>query len=229
MDKMIVQSPDSVIKEIDMLVSKAGDADDMYKYLVITLTSKYEKSKIMCMDKVAYHMFKNYYQKDPRTDWIDSTTKEKIDDFVLKNHYSQCGDVGQNLMMKDTTGKIRTLYDIDKEHTVVVFWSATCGHCKKTMPKLSDYYKETKDQYDYEIYAVDIDYKESDLKKFREFSKKHGFEWINVYDPEDANRFRHKYNVYSTPTFYLLDADKKIIAKRFDIETLKRILENSAK
>ena len=58
-----------------------------------------------------------------------------------------------------------------------------------------------------------------------EFIKKyHTEQFINVIDPYNYSKFRDKYDIYSTPTVYLLDKDKKIIAKRLDLEQLKELL-----
>ena len=49
--------------------------------------------------------------------------------------------------------------------------------------------------------------------------------WINVWDPYNLTNFRFFYNINSTPMMYLLDENKKIIAKKISAETLRNILE----
>jgi len=49
--------------------------------------------------------------------------------------------------------------------------------------------------------------------------------WINVWDPNNSSNFRFFYNIYSTPTIYLLDKDKTIIAKRIGHESVRKIIE----
>lgn len=223
LDEVLLQAPDTLIKHIDKIIARAGDNDEMFKYLVVNITSKYEKSNIMCIDKIPLHMFQKYYLNDERVDWIDSTTEHKIKVQVQKLRYNQCGDVAQEISMKDTTGQKHNLGSIDADYTVLYFWSATCGHCKKATPKLHDFYLEHKDDYNMEVFAVCIDKKPKEYKKFM---NKHQLSWINVADFDDEDQYyRVKYNVYSTPVIYLLDKDKKIVAKRFDVETLKKILE----
>ncbi|MCG8410920.1 MAG: hypothetical protein MI739_06530, partial [Bacteroidales bacterium] len=50
-------------------------------------------------------------------------------------------------------------------------------------------------------------------------------DWINVWDNYNMTNFRFFYNINSTPSIYLLDENKKIIAKRISHETLKEILD----
>lgn len=222
-----VEQADSLIKMVDELIEMTGENNfDMYKYLVNHFTKYSEKTKVMCMSKLKWHMYKRYYLDDPRTDWLDSAAIKKVQRYEYMMRYNHCGDIAQDLSMTDTNDVIHKISDIRNKYTVVVFWSATCGHCKKTMPKLSELYKRIKDEYDFEVYSVHIDREE---KKWKEFIKKHNFEWLDVNDPKDTNKFRIRYNVYSTPTFYLLDENKKIIGKRFDVDLLEKILKDLEK
>lgn len=225
MEDLTVQIPDSVIKEADYLVKSAGDSYEMFKYLVMTITRNAEKNKIMCFDKVRLHMYQEYYMKDNRVDWIDSTIEAKIKEEIAKLRYNQCNDTAQELVMQDTTGKSWRLSDIPADYTIVYFWSATCGHCKKATPKLQTLYEVTKHRYNWEVYSVCID---RDLKEFKKFINKYNFNWPNVYDTEDKNYFRVKYNVFSTPQIYILDKNKKIVAKRIDVSTIEKILSEKS-
>jgi hypothetical protein len=69
-------------------------------------------------------------------------------------------------------------------------------------------------------------YTQGDKTEWLEYIHDKGYEdWINVWDAYNLTNFRFFYNIYSTPTIYLLDKDKKIIAKRIGAETLKSLLE----
>jgi len=62
-------------------------------------------------------------------------------------------------------------------------------------------------------------------------------DWLNGYQTEeDLNRevkegkpttIRQLYDVYKTPTFYLLDKNKKIVAKNLSIEQFNDFLETT--
>ena len=51
-------------------------------------------------------------------------------------------------------------------------------------------------------------------------------DFINVSDTDNKTNFRVFYDIYSTPVLYLLDKDKKILAKRLDIYNLKKYLNH---
>jgi hypothetical protein len=46
-----------------------------------------------------------------------------------------------------------------------------------------------------------------------------------VYDPNNETNFRKLYDIYSTPVLYLLDENKKIIAKRLNVEQVKEFIQ----
>jgi thiol-disulfide isomerase/thioredoxin len=111
---------------------------------------------------------------------------------------------------------------VKAEYTILYFWSATCGHCKKTTPKLYEMYKRLK-PHGLEIYTVHIDENKKPLKKYLD---EHQFTWITTNAPNNEFNYRVYYNVFSTPVIYLLDKNKKIIGKRMDVITLEKILSD---
>jgi len=101
------------------------------------------------------------------------------------------------------------------------FWSASCGHCIKEVPILHEVYQHYKED-GVKCMAVSTDL---EREGWVEFIEKHELtDWINAIDVERHSNFRFDYHVYSTPVLYLLDEEKKIVAKRISVETLDDIL-----
>ena len=83
------------------------------------------------------------------------------------------------------------------------------------------------------IYAVNIN--EPEMKAWKNFivdNKLSG--WVHAHETaaiktatEKANQmnFRQAYDIYKTPTFYLLDQDKHIIAKQLSMEQFDEIMK----
>jgi len=86
-------------------------------------------------------------------------------------------------------------------------------------------YKKLKTKYDVEVFTISIDDKSKE-KVFKEYINEHQYEWIIGWGDKNYNDFRTKYNVFSTPTMYLLDADKKIIGKELNPQLLEKIITN---
>ena len=49
-------------------------------------------------------------------------------------------------------------------------------------------------------------------------------DFINVYDPNRTSNFMETFDVVGTPVIYLLDENKRIIAKKINVETLEKLL-----
>jgi thiol-disulfide isomerase/thioredoxin len=219
-DELTYKTCDSSKKSTERVLSYQMQ-NDMFKYLLSHIYGKYNKSNVMCMDCMELFMFDKYFLKDSRVDWISEENRKKIQEEVWKLEHNQCGNKVYPMTMKDTSGKSHDIHKVDAEYTIVYFWSATCGHCKKTTPKLHEMYKRLKDEYDLEIYTVHIDKSRTEFDKY---VKEHKFEWILTIDTGEDQNYRTAYNVFSTPTIYLLNSKKEIIAKKVDITTLEKII-----
>lgn len=226
MTKTIYQVPDSIIVEASKLVEKTRKSQELFKYTVFWITSHFETSKQMGMDAVFVHMAKNYYMTG-QAFWADSTTIEKIGERATKLSYSLIGNTAPNLIMKDTSGVFQILHGIQKDYTIAYFWDPDCGHCKKVTPKVKEFYDKFKEELDVEIYAVCTNKDEQEA--WRKYIIDNNLDWINVEDPEQKTAYKYLYDIYSTPVIYLLDKDKKIIAKRLGAEDLENFIRHHKK
>lgn len=236
--KLTPQVPDSIIAAADMLVSQTGGNKEMKKYIVHTITSKYEDSKIMGMDAVLVHMGENYYCPDQAW-WLSEDKLEKFCERVNAMSPLLIGKQAPNLILLDTTGKWQNLYEVKAKFTVLYFWDSGCGHCKKVTPKLLEVYEQYKDK-GVEVYAVGTEFENDDWKKY---IHKNGLNWINVSDTPEANEnayelikqgkttleslnFRDTYDIFSTPKVFLLDANKKIVATKLSPEQIGGFIDD---
>lgn len=232
LDKVTVQSPDSLAASADYVCNLASANDEIFKYTVISITNKYAKSKIMGFDAVYVHMVNNYYKTGKAT-WTDEEQLKKITERVEKIEPMLLGKTAPDITMqfldtKNFYSKSISLSSIEAEYTFLYFWDPTCGHCKKFTPKLYEWYQANKAKYDIKAYSVCTIVKIEDIDKYYE-DPDHNYDWISTWDPFNKSGFRDKYDILSTPVFLILDKDKKIIAKKPNIEDLDGILERHSK
>ena len=243
LDKLTAKHPDSINVSADVLVELSKANREIFQYVVSYITSTYERSKIMGMDAVFVHMVEKYYITN-QCDWVDSTQLVKIADRAQKIAPNLIGRKASEFLdfygrpfMKDTLGKLHTLQEIKADYTVLIFYGPTCGHCKKEIPKVKhDIDSLIAAGYNIETFAVATEFDKADWKNFIH-DQKIG-DWINVADinhdeegnPVASSDWRDKYDIYSTPVIYLLDKEKKIIAKRIThsqiVEIISRLEEN---
>ena len=110
--------------------------------------------------------------------------------------------------------------------------------CKVEIPRLDSFYKASWKNLKVKVFSVNINFKE--LAAWKNFISDHHLEdWTHAYQTEeDLNKeikaglpttIRQQYDVFKTPTFYLLDANKKIVAKNLSLEQFNDFLQSSQK
>jgi len=222
-NKVLLQHPDTICAAIDRLVEPLDQMSDMFKYIVNTAINNYNQSKIMGMDAVFVCLGEKYYMSG-KAFWADSATVAKIAEKVTKLSPILVGKKAPYISLPDhPEKKIVDLYKVPAEFTALVFWDSGCGHCKKEMPKLKELYAKYGGKR-FEVYAVGTELERDKWEKY--IDEKDYNDWINVSDtPERPHPFRTLYDIYATPKVFLLDKDKKIIAKQIGVEQLGEILE----
>ena len=224
MDKLTYQIPDSVLASARFIIEKSKSSRDMFKYLVVTLTSTYEISKIMGMDAVFVGLVEDYY-KTGQAFWADSVLTFKITDRARVLKPLLLGKKAPNLMLEDSSGVMRNLWTVNSPYTVICFWDPDCSHCKKVVPKLKEWYAANKSK-GVEVFAVCT---ETEEQKWKKFIRENQLDWINVADINLHNHFRSVYDISSTPVIYMLDKNKLIFGKKMGVEQMSEILDAQMK
>jgi len=221
--KLVLPWPDSVEKEDDILLGKTKGTKDMFHYTLWWLTKTAENSKVMGMDQAFVYLVENYYMKGDAF-WLSNEELQKYIDRARKMAPNMIGNVAPELKLNNIlTKKEENLHTTKAKYTVVVFYSPTCGHCQHEMPQLDSLYDAVLKAKGVKIYTVAT---EGDEKAVTEFLDKYKMkEYINTWDPEHTSNYHDKYDVYSTPTIYLLDEKKIIRGKRLDHANIGSVIE----
>lgn len=218
-EKYTYRDIDSLIKSCDIVLKLAEANDEIYKYTLVTLLNKYANSKIMGHDGIYVHLVLEYYAKG-KAPW---TEKEQLDKIIERGNALAplvLGKTSPDLILRDTSKVVKfRLHDLPFDYTILYIWDPECGHCKKSAPVLNDFLNaHRKDGIGvYGISTVTID----QIDKWKDFVKEKNLNWINVADLYLETNFRKLYDISSTPQLYVLDKDKKIIAKRLGAEQLE--------
>lgn len=219
---VVIQIPDSIIKEVDKLIKKCEKNNKVFQFVSVYLFNKFRESQIMGHDAVLVKIADEIYLSG-KADWV---TKEFIEDLkrqveLMRNNL--IGMTAHNLVMDSHKGIFVSLYDIEKDFTIVYFWEPNCGHCKETTPKLLTYYETKAKKENIEVFAVCTT---SDKDAWTKYIEENKITWINGWDPQRSTHFDYYYNVQATPLIYILDRNKKIIAKKLSIEDVPSFIDN---
>ncbi len=228
----ISPEPDSIYPEIKYMLLSARTGKEMYPYLLTKFTNKYINPEFMGQDRVFLKIFEDFYAKGDTT-YLNPASRKTIIERAYSLMANQIGGQAPILDLTDTLGKTVPLYGINAKFTLVVFWDPTCGHCKEEIPRIDSIYKAKWKALGVKVYSVNVNEpKMDDFKKFlaeKSISK----DWAEVYQTKAARateqaanqpNFRQLYDMYKTPTFYLLDDKKRIIAKQLSLEQFDDVI-----
>ena len=197
------------------------------------------------MDAVYAYIAENYYI--PEATWSDEDFIEKLKERVKKIDPLVIGKKAPDIRLvqvpddhflaaaEDTAmkrnpyvGDFFNLSSINAKFLIVYFWEADCGHCQKAIPILYQVYQKLKDQ-GLQVVAVHMLGGVEGKEKWVDFVTSNGlYGWINAWNPYDFS-YRDAFDVNSSNIIYLLDQDKKIIAKRIGPEQAETIIEEKIK
>ena len=219
--QVVYQHPDSIVQEADVFIGKTRESKEVFKYSVWFLTYKFEMSKVMGFDEIFVHMVDTYYSTGEAF-WADSTVVVSLAKRADELRGVLIGSNAPNLILIDTAGGFKSMYHTNARFLVLLFYESDCNHCKKEIEALKTWLEE--DTYDVKVFAVCTD---TSLVEWKKFIHDHELDWINVNGTRSVTADYHDlYDISMTPTLFLLDEKKKILAKRLKSEQLAPFLKN---
>ncbi|MEQ1675093.1 MAG: thioredoxin-like domain-containing protein, partial [Chitinophagaceae bacterium] len=232
-NQLVLPQPDSIIKEIDGMLSYASANEEMTRFLLIKFINRYLNQKYMWEDAIFVHLFEKYFATKTYS-WLNDKGRKTITDRAYSLMANIMGTPAADVELPDSSGKMASLYSVPAEYTIVAFWDPTCAHCKEVLPKLDSFYLAKWKTVGLKLFAVA---KETDgsKKDWLDFIRQHHLqEWTHVYysKADDKTRidagipgYSQLYDVQSFPTLYLLDKDKRIVAKKLSYQQIDEVLD----
>lgn len=201
---------------VDSILNKAKVNSFVYKQVTEYLVDGFKK---FGFDYVIDYIVDNYVIKDDLC--LDSKLTTSIQRRMDQSKYLKIGSASPNIKLPDQNGKQIELNKITANKTLVIFYASWCPHCNELLPKISELYNNTKDR-NFEVVAVSIDTNKTD---WMNFITRNNFKWINACDLKGwSSPAANDYYLYATPSLFVIDNQKKIIAKPYLIEDIKAAL-----
>ena len=199
-----IMSQDKTEKEINNNVKLVNtiiqENTDSYRlHVMYSLWSQAAASNFNIVSDYIY----NSYLKELAT----TAKNEEIINQIETHNRLRLGAIPPEVTWKENQKKqtLSTLTGAD--NYVLVFWSSTCSHCLKELPAL---HKKLKNNTQVTVIAVGLE--SDDITWKKESSKLSSFKHAIALGKWDSE-YAKLYNIQATPTYYLLDKEKHIIAK----------------
>lgn len=106
------------------------------------------------------------------------------------------------------------------EHYVLVFWSSVCSHCLNELPKLESGLKP----YSSNVKVIAVGIEDEKVNWEIESTKLNGFTHVLSLGKWES-KYVKLYSIEQTPTYFILNKDKEIVAKPDNYEDVLSFLE----
>ena len=188
---MANQNADVICKNIDNLISKTNDCHEVRDYILWYLYSRYFNN-----DLIYIHLSDNYFSKLE----INNLTQNIRNEIIKRSDVLRkitIGSVSPTFSYTDDEGNKIDLSEINAENLVLFFYKPDCQKCIR----------------DKRILGL-IKNKQKDLTIL----------YINISEDNYSNVSQdiiNQYDITTTPTIYVLDKNKRIIAKNIKAEEIE--------
>jgi len=139
-----------------------------------------------------------------------------------KNVGISIGKTAPDFELRDLSGKNTKLSDFRGKNIILNFWASWCPPCREEMPEFQRIYAENPES----LVVIGVNLQES-KENAEAFVKKLGITFPILLDPNA--QVRDLYNVFTQPVTYFIDANGKIVDKKFGPLTTEEINEKLAK
>ena len=222
-NKLTVQDPDSISMALDRILQKMDPDGMTFQVYLVHFLNTYAQTKIVGMDAVYVHLVNSYYAAG-KAPWTGEDQLKKIVQTAERLEPLLIGKIAPDITLQNQAGEAVRLHAIESEYVVLYFWAPDCGHCKKSLPHLVDFYNAYKDK-GVEVLAVCTKLKDEVASCWETIEERGLDVWINAVDPFMRSRYKQIYDVRLTPRLYVLDRDKRITTKYIGSDQLPEVME----
>ncbi len=183
---------------------------------VLALYQKFDDSNYVIQDlqslKVAATALNTMFPKSEHVKALYANTQrlmsqeksDKIKQFIAEN-----GDNSPDISLPNVNGRDIALSSISSKVVLIQFWSALNRDSRFQNQALVELYRKYKSK-GLEIYQVSID---DNREAWITAIEQDGLSWINVGDMKGSNKALNAYNVQNIPSNYVLDSERRVVAR----------------
>lgn len=219
LDKLFAPHPDTLTQAANWIIQKAKANQETYKYAAWTCLLKYQQPEIMGLDAVYVNLYDKYFGSGEMNFWMNDKLKKTVKETADRLRKSLIGKDAPNLIMQDVNRQPKALHDLKTRYSVLYIFDPDCGHCKEETPKLVSFYNKNKTRLDVSIYAVSAD---TSMAKMRDYIRDMKIPFTVVNGPRTyVGPYQDLYDAITTPSLFVIDNKKKIIAKKIPADKLE--------
>ena len=215
-DKLVSPLPDSITLEINRLVERTNFDTDLRDFILWHLLEKYRHPEYMSQDQVFVWLFDQYFSQLEIKD-LNETNLALIQEKAERLRRLALFNIAPNIQLNDSSD----LQSIESKYTVLFFYDHDCDLCQQEMLDLDSVCTQHP-----EIMVLAIDMNPDSSGGFEIRPQGNGDLKSPLQDRRIANpsELIGLYDIETTPLIYVLDQDKRIIAKKIQAKQIPLIL-----
>lgn len=207
-DSLVSPLPDSICAEIDRLLAR-NISTELRDFILWHLLEKYQQPVYMTHDRVFIHLYDNYFSKLDIKDLKDINLA-MIADKAERLRRLQLFCEAPNFTGKDINGQPFNLQEIESNFIVIFFFDHDCFTCNEELDVLMKACLPA-------TTIVAIDTNPEPIFADDNF--------INLSTKDISCDLFELYDIEATPIIYVLDRDKRIIAKKIKANQINLIIQ----
>ena len=227
-DKMVAPLPDSITPEIDRLVERTSFNPDLRDFILWHLLEKYRHPEYMSQDQVFVYLYDNYFSQLEIKD-LNKTNLALIRDKAESFRRLALFNLAPNFAINDSVD----LHSVESDYTVLFFFDHDCDVCHKEMHELDSVVLAHP-----EVTVLEIDMNTDSsgeslgnssgtssggfaIRPQRNGDLKSPIQYCRISNPSELIEL---YDIETTPLIYVLDNEKRIIAKKIRAKQIPLVL-----
>lgn len=226
-DKLVAPLPDSITLEINRLVEKTEINTELRDFILWHLLEKYRHPEYMGQDQVFVWLYDQYFSQLEIKD-LNETNLAMIRDKAERLRCLALFNMAPDFKINDSIN----LYSVESEYTVVFFYDHDCDVCQQEMRDLDSICAQHPE---IKVLAIDMNLDsmaDSSTDSSCGFAirpqgngdLKSPIQHRQITNPSELIALTDAYDIETTPLIYVLDKDKRIIAKKIRAKQIPLIL-----
>ena len=192
-DKLVAPLPDSITMEIDRLIGRTNNNNDLSDFILWHLLEKYRHPEYMSQDQVFVYLYDQYFSQLGIKD-LNEVNLTLIQKKAERLRRLALFNIAPNFMLNDSVD----LHSIENQYSVLFFYDHDCDVCLQERQDLDSVCTIHPD-----IMVLAIDMNTNDV---------------------GVDELFDLYDIETTPLIYVLDRDKRIIAKKIRAKQIPLVL-----
>lgn len=209
------QLEDEFIKAVDKIMYQAMDNGLIYEFIVEYLVGGFERYHF---EKVLDYIAENYTPEQCENEERKSDLQTRLEKYAELT----IGKEAPEFSIADENDQQIILNKIKSDYTLLVFWSSSCPHCNEMLPEIQNICDSSIDNDKMQVITISLD---TDKEEWLTALKANNYTWLNTCELKGwDSQVAIDYNIYATPTMFLLDKKKLIVSKPITFNELKEAL-----